>query len=490
MVWEHSFGFEFSAPTNRRRHLICRSYSQHIRKKASMRFLYFAIAALSAVSLLPAQTQSMLMISVDGMRPDYVLHADEHGLRLPTLRRIMKEGTYAEGVTGVLPTLTYPSHTTLVTGVWPAQHGIFNNQRFDPEHNMDGAWYWYADQIRVPTLWSAAHAAGLKTASVGWPVTADSRDIDFLIPEYWRASVSVPTNPDDLFLMNALSRPLNELNNIEARAGIPYMAGNDTSFAGDEIKTAYALDILKQQKPQFMTIHLSSLDEEQHLHGPFSAQANADLERLDGMLKRLIEQERHNDPGAVVVIVSDHGFVNISHKVNLGAAFVDDGLMQSSAAGTPGALAWQAQPWGFGGMFAIMLHDPNDVATKQKVRALLDKLAAQPGNGIEDILDTPQIAALGGPPDATYIVTLRKGYAPGVSLSGPLVTDIPGRQGNHGYNPATTPEMRASFFAAGPGIAGGKNLGVIDMRSIAPALADLLGISLPAAKPVFRLHSH
>jgi predicted AlkP superfamily pyrophosphatase or phosphodiesterase len=455
-----------------------------------MRFLYFAIAALSAASVLPARTQSVLMISVDGLRPDYVLHADEHGLKLPTLRRMIKQGTYAEGVIGVLPTLTYPSHTTLVTGVWPAQHGILSNQRFDPEHKMDGAWYWYADQIEVPTLWSAAHAAGLKTASVGWPVTADSRDIDFLIPEYWRASVSEPTNPDDVFLMNALSRPLNEVNDIEARTGMAYMAGNDTSFAGDEIKTVYALDILMQQKPQFMTIHLSSLDEEQHLHGPFSAEANADLERLDGMLNRLIEQERQNDPSAVVVIVSDHGFVDISHTVNLGKAFVDAGLMQSSAAGTPGALAWQAQPWGLGGKFAIMLHDRNDAATKQKDRALLDNLAAQSGSGIEDILDAPEIAALGGPPDPAYMVTLRKGYASGASLSGPLVTDVPRRQGNHGYNPKTTPEMHASLFAVGIGIAAGKNLGIIDMRSIAPAVADLLGILLPDEKPAFRLRSH
>jgi predicted AlkP superfamily pyrophosphatase or phosphodiesterase len=92
-----------------------------------MRFLYLVIAALSAAAVVHAQTPSVLMISVDGMRPDYVLHADEHGLKLPTLRRMVKDGTYAEGVTGVLPTLTYPSHTTLVTGVWPAQHGIFSN---------------------------------------------------------------------------------------------------------------------------------------------------------------------------------------------------------------------------------------------------------------------------------------------------------------------------------------------------------------------------
>jgi predicted AlkP superfamily pyrophosphatase or phosphodiesterase len=445
-------------------------------------------ALLLSAAYLQAQTASVLMISVDGMRPDYVTHADEHGLKIPVLRRMMHDGTYAEGVTGVFPTLTYPSHTTLVTGAWPAQHGIVNNMRFDPERKMDGAWYWYADQIEVPTLWSAAHAAGLSTASVGWPVTADSKDIDFLIPEYWRASVSEPTNADDRFLMNALTRPLNELDHIAARTGTPYMEGNDTSADGDEIKTIYSLDILKQQKPKFMTIHLSSLDEEEHLHGPFSAEADADLERVDGMVARLAEQERANDPKAIVVVVSDHGFANVSRMLNLGAAFVEAGLMPAKAGASQTVNTWQAQPWGLGGMIAIMLHDPNDLALKQKVYQMLKAIASNPENGIEDILDSAKVAQFGGSPTASYVVTLRKGYAPGPNLSGDLVTAIPGHRGTHGYNPQTTPEMLASFFATGVDVAQGKNLGIIDMRSIAPTMARLLGISFPNDKQTLPLH--
>jgi predicted AlkP superfamily pyrophosphatase or phosphodiesterase len=232
--------------------------------------------------------QPVLMISIDGMRPDYVTQADAHHLRIPTLRRILAEGAHAEGVTGVFPTVTYPSHTTLVTGVWPSVHGIVNNSRFDPDRNLTGAWYWYADQIKVPTLYTAAHAAGLSTASVSWPVTADANAIDFLIPEYWRGDTpSGPINPDDRFLLNALSRPDNELTRIAARTATPYMMGNDTTLAGDEVRTRYSLDILQQHRPIFMTIHLSSLDEEEHLHGPFSPEADADLEGLDAMVGRL-----------------------------------------------------------------------------------------------------------------------------------------------------------------------------------------------------------
>src|SRR5262245_49691525 len=119
-------------------------------------FLIFALC-LSA----PAQrnTAPVMLISIDGLKPDYVLEADKHGLRLPNLRRFVREGSYATAVTGVTPTVTYPSHVTLVTGVSPASHGIFANTPFDPFGKNQGGWYWYAEDIRVPTLWDACAEA-------------------------------------------------------------------------------------------------------------------------------------------------------------------------------------------------------------------------------------------------------------------------------------------------------------------------------------------
>src|ERR1019366_8286636 len=127
-------------------------------------------ALLLFVFTLPAQAQSMLLVvSLDGMRPDYVLKADEHGLKIPHLRRLLAEGAHASGVRGVLPTVTYPSHTTILTGVWPAKHGIYSNVVTDPlGRNLDG-WYWYAEVIRAPTLWDAASSAGMKVGSVSHP---------------------------------------------------------------------------------------------------------------------------------------------------------------------------------------------------------------------------------------------------------------------------------------------------------------------------------
>ena len=450
-----------------------------------MRFRFQAFLATIVVSFAQAQSPQhhpVLLISVDGMRPDYVTQADQHKLRIPTLRRMMAQGAYAEGVQGVFPTVTYPSHTTLVTGVAPALHGIVNNQRFDPERKLSGAWFWYSDDIKVPTLFQAAHAAGLHTASVSWPVTANAQ-IDYLIPEYWRtASPADAFNPDDRYLMNTLSRPDGEVARIEARTGTPYMKGNETTIEGDEIRTRYALDILTQHRPEFMTIHLSSLDEEEHLHGPFSPEANADLESLDTMLGRLIAQEQKNFPDATISVVSDHGFADIQTAINLYVPFLQAGLVQTGTS-SGGALtlnSWSAQPWLAGGMAAIVLHDPNDPEVRGKVGSLLQRLAADPANGIEAILTPAQTASLGGFPDAAFVLTLRPGFYTGSALTGPLLVATPGH-GTHGYNPATTPQMRASFFVTGPGIASGRDLGVIDMRQIAPTLAEILGVFLPTA---------
>jgi predicted AlkP superfamily pyrophosphatase or phosphodiesterase len=417
----------------------------------------------------------VLMISIDGLKPEYVTHADEHGLRIPTLRRFMAEGVYADGVVGVVPTVTYPSHTTLITGVWPAEHGILNNQLFDPEKKFSGAWYWYAESIKVATLWDVAHQAGIGTASVSWPVSVNATSVDTLIPEYWRATnVGGSTNPQDRYLMNAISRPVGAIDEMEQRLG-PYMSGNNTTVEnGDEVRTRYSLDILERRKPGFMTIHLSAMDDSEHEHGAFSAEAAKTLEAVDGMVARLMAAALKNDPMTKIVIVSDHGFLNVTHSVNLGITFQQAGMMDTTA-------AWKVSFWSSGGMTAVMLKDKADAATREQVKGILDKLAADQANGIDQVLDEQQIAEHGGFPNATFLVVMKPGYVAGAATSGPMVVEQTTVHGTHGFWPLM-PEMRASFFAMGQGLAKGRDLGLIDMRQIAPTVAGIIGVSLPAAK--------
>jgi len=431
-----------------------------------------ALFLLVIVAAERAPAAPVLMISVDGLKPEYILNADAHGLKIPFLRSLMRDGAYARGVTGVWPTVTYPSHTTLLTGLSPAEHGIYNNLEFDPKNTFANAWYWYAQQIRVPTLWQAAHEAGLSTASIGWPVSVGATAVDFLIPEYWRVARLTDVDPSDALLLAAMSRPEGLLQKMQARLG-PYMRGNDPSPPGDEIKTRYALDILKTQKPKFMTIHLSSLDEQQHGHGPFSPEANADLEVIDGQLAQLFAASRANDPKAIALVVSDHGFVQITHKVNLMQPFLRAGLLPS---GGP----WKAQPWSGSGMAAVMLHDPADSHTESQVRDLLQAMKADPNNGIAEVLERDAIKQRGAFPDASFLIVMKLGYYALSDATSPLLSDVQGTPGSHGFSPEY-PEMRAAFFIEGTGIARGRNLGLIDMRQVAPTVAQLLGVRLPAA---------
>ncbi len=438
-----------------------------LRLSLALTLFFLAIAAAERA---PAAT--VLMISVDGLKPEYVLNADAHGLKIPFLRSLMRDGAYARGVTGVWPTVTYPSHTTLLTGVSPAEHGIYNNLEFDPLKTYANAWFWYAQQIRSPTLWQAAHEAGLSTASIGWPVSVGATGVDFLIPEYWRVGRLTDVDPSDALLVAAISRPEGLLQKMQARLG-PYMRGNDPSPPGDEIKTRYALDILRTQKPKFMTIHLSSLDQQQHLHGPFSPEVDQDLEVIDAQLAQLFAASRSNDPKAIALVVSDHGFVRITHKVNLMLPFLRAGLLQSGG-------SWKAQPWSGSGMAAVMLNDPADSRTESQVRDLLQAMKADPNNGIAEVLERDAIKQRGAFPGASFLIVMKLGYYALADATSPLSSEVQGTPGSHGFSP-DYPEMRAAFFIEGDGIARGRDLGLIDMRQIAPTVAQLLRVRLPKA---------
>ena len=297
-------------------------------RHSSRRFFVLPLALLAFG--FAAHAAPVLMISIDGLKPEYITQADAHGMKLPYLRTPLANGTYAEGVVGIWPTITYPSHTTLITGVWPAEHGIYNNQEFDPVQRYSGAWNWYAAaDSRAHAVAGCApgrHAHGEhRLACQRW---RNRRRLPH--PEYWRgASPSDASNPEDQLFMAALARPGTLIQQIEALRR-PLHERQRHLIAGDEIKTRYTLEILRRYKPAFMTLHLSSLDDTQHAHGPFSAEACADLEALDGMVARLARQEFANDPYAVLVVVSDHGFMSISHYVNLTIPFLQAGLIHAT----------------------------------------------------------------------------------------------------------------------------------------------------------------
>jgi predicted AlkP superfamily pyrophosphatase or phosphodiesterase len=432
-------------------------------------FAVLWLIALGADAQAPTSpAQLLVVISLDGLRPDYVTAADSHGARVPNLRRFLREGSFAEGVLGVIPTVTYPSHTTLVTGVWPARHGILSNTTFDPLRQNKEGWYWYAEDIRVPTLWDAARQAGLSAASIQWPVTVGAR-LAWNIPEFWRAGT-----PDDDKLLRAVSTP-GLLAEMERDLAV---YPRRLEIEDDELRASYAKWLLERKRPQVLLLHLLALDHIQHDTGPFSPESLAVLERLDTLVGALRETAERLAPGrAWIAVVSDHGFAKTNAQLNLFPLFRDAGLFTVES----GRITdWKAMPWASGGSVAIVLKDPSDASTKDKVRELLDQLARDPANGIDRILDASALQQRGGYPTAAFLVGLKPGWESGSSLTGSALSRTKPK-GTHGHLP-DLPDLRAAFFLVGPGVPAGRSLGVIDMRDIAPTLARRLGLTMPSAE--------
>src|SRR5271168_3618584 len=433
--------------------------------------LWFASAAKVCAADGPADTPLVMLISVDGLKPEAILDANSHGLKVPNIRAFMTDGVYASGVRGVLPTLTYPSHTTLMTGASPAKHGIYDNTTFDPLARNEKGWYWYAEDVKVPTLWDAAAAAHLKTASIYWPVSVGAR-ITFNLPQIWRTGTD-----DDLKLQRALSTPGLE-QELSAELG-RYPGGMEESVAEDEIRARFAVLLLQKKHPSFFTVYLTGLDTEQHLSGPFSQKSNETLERLDAVVGSLRAAAEQAAPGrATICLVSDHGFAAVEHDVNLYAAFREAGFIGVDQAGK--ITDWKAMPWPAGGSAAVMLAEPADQSMAASGKALLDKLAGDSDNGIERILTQEEIQRGGGFPNAAYLVSFRSGYEMAYALSPPLVTP-PGNLGMHGYLPEH-PDMRSVFFIVGPHIPKDRSVGEIDMRQIAPTIAGIMHVRLAGAE--------
>jgi predicted AlkP superfamily pyrophosphatase or phosphodiesterase len=439
--------------------------------------LVFFLLGLSAVAQPASSPRALLLISIDGLRPDYVLEADKHGLKIPHLRALVREGAHATSVRGVLPTATYPSHSTIVTGVSPAKHGIVGNKPFGAAVKDLDVWYSYAEDLRAPTLWDAATRAGYVVGSVSWPVTVGATSIRYNIPEY-----HLTRTAEDVKITRGVATPglMAEL----ARGAGEYTTDVADLTKRDWARTRYTVEMIRRKHTRFVTVHLAATDNIQHRSGPFAAALWPALEEIDRMVGDLRAAIHAEDPRAAVCIVSDHGFSPVTKVLWLDAALVKAGFVTLKGTGTTieaaGIADWIAQSWPAGGSAAIVLKKPHDAAAREKVKAFLAALAADPANGIAAILDAEAIRAAGGAPAAQFWIDMQPGSMVSATLQ-PNIVSVVSARGTHGYAP-THDEMGATFIVAGEGIAAGRNLGHIDMRSIAPTLARVMGVPFPSAE--------
>jgi predicted AlkP superfamily pyrophosphatase or phosphodiesterase len=421
-----------------------------------------AILAVPHVGAQDAEQNRVILISIDGLMPS--AYTDPALAQYtPNLRALAGRGLWADGVVGVLPTVTYPSHTTLITGVEPARHGIYDNQILDPEGRSRGAWYWYADAIRVPTLPMAARARGLRAGAVTWPVTI-GMDLDFLAPEF-----EGTRHPESINMLKALVQPRGLLDAAAVARGTPFSWPQS-----DRDRTDLSLFILKTYDPHVFLLHLIALDSAQHNAGIGSPEALQTLARVDAHVGEIVEAVRQSGRAATttVAVVSDHGFLALEKMLQVNAAFKQAGLIDVDARGA--VTAWRAWFHASGGSGYVYVKDEADRA---RVGMLLDGLTRDPGNGIREIWDREALAARGAHPDAAFGIDVVDGFYTGGGHDA-LVKASPNK-GGHGFAPER-PALHASLVMAGPPVQRRGSVGVIRMTQIAPTLAAILDVRLAA----------
>lgn len=424
---------------------------------------------------------SVLLISVDALKPEFVFEQERLGISLPNITRYFVDGGACarEGVKSVFPTFTYPCHQSIITGVNPAVHGIYNNGIFDPMGDHLGAWHWFANR-KVKTLWEAAKEHGYVSASVAFPTSVGAKG-DYIAPEFWWDGSAL-----DSQFIDAVSKPQGMILEMEEEIGT-YAGGLDLTEAGDAQRFKAAMWMLEHKiqphlpsQPFFMTAYFASFDETAHQMGVYSREAAEALEKIDAMLGQMIEKAHSMTAGHVVVCVcSDHGSIDNQYNISPNVKLREAGLIDIDGDGT--VKDWQAWSQRAGGMSEIRLKNPDDEAARTRLAQAVKALAEDPDSGILEAVDREGALARGGFPLAEYVLVSKKGYEIRDNVTGPYCTTKLHQKAQHGYSEEFE-EMRASFMVEGEGIRAGENLGAMNLIDIAPTLAAVMGFELPQAE--------
>jgi predicted AlkP superfamily pyrophosphatase or phosphodiesterase len=434
-----------------------------------LHFLLSILCYCSSLSLL-AQTppsKYVILISVDGFRPEFY---QDPAWATPNLQQMAAQGVYAQGVRSVFPSVTYPSHTTILTGALPARHGIYYNSPFEKE-GQTGKWYWEESLIQTETLWDAAKKAGLKTASLHWPVSLGA-PVDYNIPEVWATGKDV----ERTLPMRQQATPKGLMEELEQKATGTLSAQdlNSDFLVLDQNLARMASYLIQTYKPNLTTIHLLCVDHfahEEGRQGPKVSKAVASADMAIGQIVEAVKRAGIKDSTAIIV-TGDHGFVDIHTVLAPNVWLAQKGILEKSS----NRGNWKAAFHTSGAAAFLYLKDKKDTKTLQQVRALLQGLPATQKK-LFRVIERAELDLIGADPE----VALALSPVPGVSMSSTAQGEAvrSGSGGTHGFFPDFD-QIQTGFVAYGAGLAKGKRIPVMGLEDIAPLICQLLGISLPS----------
>jgi predicted AlkP superfamily pyrophosphatase or phosphodiesterase len=330
------------------------------------------LSLLFVQSLANASTNDhVVLITVDGF-PAYIFTDPQ--APLPTFRKLAREGAVAEGMKVSNPAITWPNHTTLVTGMQVDRHSVFFNGvlvkpgsglpvRVDPRRDKN-------DLVAVPTIYDHLHKAAYTTAGVNWPCTRNAPTLHDNFPDV----------PDQV--THTTPRLRIEL----VKAGI-LSDETDRSFTAqsaaskDQIWTAAAVHVIKQRKPNLLLFHMLITDSTHHRYGPQSPASYTALAQADAQLRDILLalDEAGIRERTTLFVTSDHGFAIATNLLNPNVLFRKAGLLEVTNAQIARA---RAQIVAEGGTAMLYLTRPETAAEdRAKVLSLL-----QNAEGIAEII--------------------------------------------------------------------------------------------------------
>jgi predicted AlkP superfamily pyrophosphatase or phosphodiesterase len=412
----------------------------------------------------PARDRHVVIVSLDGF-PASLL--EDARLPIPTLRRLMREGASAARLHVVNPAVTWPNHTSMVTGVRPAGHQVlYNGLLVRPEGQSPHVEPWRdkKEMVHAPTLYDRAFEAGLTTAQVDWVAIYNPGTITWSFAER--------PDPD-----GAIEREL-QARGIVTRDQVAQFNQGSSSAWRDQIWTDAAIHILREHKPNLLLFHLLALDSMHHRAGPGGPESYTTIAFQDAQLARVIQAVE--DAGlrdrTTVLVVSDHGFRMAEKTVLPNVLFRERGLISGTGENRTAA-AWTI---GVGGTAMVYVTDP---ARREE---LVPKLASELAQveGVAQVVTPDRFAELGLPtPDASnqagdLLLVSKDGYDFASGDSGDLIVPVDAtHRGHHGML-ASDPKMDGIFVAWGAGVTPGTTLDAARTIDIGPTAAEWLGVSL------------
>ena len=419
--------------------------------------------------------QKLIVISFDAM-----IYEDIPFLQnKKAFSQLFKNGSMVKAVKSIYPSLTYPCHTTMLTGCWPDKHKVINNT-YDviSEHPP---YKFEHKNVCCTDLLDSCKKAGLTTASIGWPVSGNHPSVDYLLPECWPQGECDYDEMKELYLK--LGTPVWLFDNIVSKY---FHLRLEKSQPETSYFYAYiSAEIIKNHRPDVLVVHPCVLDTFRHKKGVFSDLIKEGYDHCDKVLDIIVQATKEAGvfEDTNFVVTADHGQLNTTRTMHVNCLLAENGLIKTDA--NANVTDWAAWCFPMGGMSAyIRLNNPSDKGLHNFVHDLLVKKAAEGLWGFSQVFTREECQRMHLDGDFSFVIESdgytsfgNKWYGKPVETA-PFDTAGPIR-GEHGFHPDKGP--RPPFIACGPSFK--KGVIIDDARLIdgAPTYARILGVSLTDA---------